>query len=65
MQDRKYKAGYTSSDLCQACGTAVGSMPHRLYDCPLLHPWRVQALDFDVIEAGRTSADDHPLYCRG
>jgi hypothetical protein len=52
--------GCRTADFCQACGTAVGSMRHRLYHCPLLHPWRVQAL-----EVGRTAPDDHTLYCRG
>ena len=65
LEARKHQAGYTATDLCQACGTARGTLQHRLYDCPLLTPWRGQALDFYTIEAGRTAADDHPLYCRG
>ena len=36
MQDRMYKAGYTTSDLCQACGSARATLQHRRYDCP--HP---------------------------
>ena len=43
LEDRNHQAGYTATNLCQGCGTAVGSLKHRLYDCPLLAPWRGQA----------------------
>jgi hypothetical protein len=65
LEARKHSAGYTATALCRGCGTALGTLQHRLYDCPLLTPWRNQALDFYTIEAGRTATDDHPLYCRG
>jgi ribonuclease HI len=65
LEARKHSAGYTATALCQGCGTALGTLQHRLYNCPLLDPWRSFALDFDTIEAGRMATDDHPLYCRG
>ena len=64
-QDRLCRAGLSEASMCGACKLDRGTIKHRVYLCPLLEPWRRQALSEEVLAMAKAAEDDHPLWCRG
>ena len=70
-QDRLYRAGFTTDNLCKWCGLEPGTEFHRCWMCPAIEHHRRQCLSehAHLIDLARAASPDsngvHPFWTRG
>ena len=60
--------GFVDSPICFACQAGIGTVPHRTWQCKVLHWDRVQGISSELVQEALEALGQepqHPFWCQG